>query len=175
MDGDLETVLAWRNAPEVRKHMYSQQVIALGDHQRWWAHVKDCQNSQYLIFEVEGVPTGLVNFTSIDAAQKTAIWGFYARPHAPKGTGSRLGFAALDFAFESLGLKALEGEVLAGNAASLAFHKKLGFREVAYLAAHKEIDGALQGVYRFAIEAAAWAKHRTKLLQQIESRYRDAP
>lgn len=173
-DRDLEMVLMWRNAPEVRKNMYSQQVIALRDHRRWWAQTKDSKNSQYLIFEAGGVPSGLVNFTYINKEKNSAYWGFYTRPYAPKGTGSRLGIAALDFAFKSLGLTALEGEVLANNAASRAFHKKLGFREVSYLATHKEIDGALQGVYRFTIEAAGWAKHRTNLLQEIESRYPDA-
>ncbi|MCF6305572.1 MAG: UDP-4-amino-4,6-dideoxy-N-acetyl-beta-L-altrosamine N-acetyltransferase [Rhodobacteraceae bacterium] len=173
LDRDLEMVMAWRNAPEVRKNMYTQQVITLAEHQHWWANIKEDQNSKYLIFEANGVPAGLVNFTDIDPVHKTAFWGFYTCPDAEKGTGTRLGTCALDFAFGALGLQLLTGEVLAGNAASLAFHKKLGFREAGRLAAHKEIDGAPMDVYRFELKAAAWGQTRSKLLIQIESRYRD--
>jgi len=157
-DHDLETVLAWRNAPEVRRHMYTQQEIALDDHRRWWASVKARESSRYLIFEAAGAPMGLVNFTEINPQEKSAIWGFYTRPKAPKGTGTRLGILALDYAFQTLKLAHLKGEVLASNAASLAFHKKLGFQQVAHLKAHKEIDGAPVDVYRFEIDSNTWRK-----------------
>ncbi len=155
---DLETVLAWRNAPEVRKHMYTQQEIALDDHRRWWASVKTRESSRYLIFEAAGVPMGLVNFTEINPQENTAVWGFYTCPQASKGIGTRLGLLALEHAFQNLNLTQLTGEVLTSNAASIAFHKKLGFQQVALLKAHKEIDGAVVDVYRFEIDSKAWRK-----------------
>ena len=164
-DSDLETVLAWRNAPEVRKHMYTQQEIALVDHQRWWASMKTNKKSQYLIFEAVGTAMGLVNFTGINPQKKSAVWGFYTSPKAPKGTGTRLGVSALDFAFHTLGLSRLTGEVLASNTASAAFHEKLGFQKVAHLPAHKEIDGVPVDVYRFEMDAAAWVRGRKTLLE----------
>ncbi len=157
-DDDLETVLAWRNAPEIRKHMYTRQEIALDDHRRWWAAEKARETSQYLIFEAAGVPMGLVNFTEINPQENTAIWGFYTRPKAPKGMGTRLGRLALAHAFQTLKLARLTGEVLTSNAASIAFHKKLGFQQVTLLKAHKEIDGAAVDVYRFEIDRNAWHK-----------------
>jgi len=55
-------------------------------------------------------------------------WGFYVAPDAAKGTGRALGVAALRYAFETLSLRKLCGEVIATNVRSLRFHEKLGFQ-----------------------------------------------
>ena len=172
-DSDLEMVLEWRNAPEVRSYMYTQQLISLEEHRQWWAKTKTDPSCHYLVFESGGTPMGVVNFTKISPTHKNAFWGFYAEPSAPKGTGARLGFCALEYAFQRLALSRLTGEVLADNAASLAFHKKLGFCKTGRLAAHKEIDGTQADVYRFAIDAAAWAQSRAAVLEQIKNGYRN--
>jgi RimJ/RimL family protein N-acetyltransferase len=57
-----------------------------------------------------------------------ADWGFYRAPEAPNGSGLRMGRAALDWAFETLSLHKLCGQVIADNPRSLAFHRKLGFQ-----------------------------------------------
>jgi UDP-4-amino-4,6-dideoxy-N-acetyl-beta-L-altrosamine N-acetyltransferase len=170
VDDDLERVLAWRNHPDVRHNMYSQQVISLESHQSWWAGTKALPSSQYLIFEVDSQPLAAVNFTEISPTDGTAFWGFYTGPEAPKGTGTKLGFAALDYGFSDLGLHKLCAEVLAYNAASLGFHRMLGFSEEGLFKAQKKVNGIYEDVHRLAIFTQDWAKARPKLHAKILGR-----
>ncbi len=170
LDRDLEMVMAWRNAPEVRKNMYTQQVITLAEHQRWWAKIKEDQNSKYLIFEVNDVPAGLVNFTDIDPVHKTAFWGFYTCPSAPRGTGSRMETLALDFAFGPLALNKLCCEVLAFNKAVISLHIKFGFSQEGIFKAHKMLNGMYENVHRLAIFAKDWAANRPEMLAKVSRR-----
>ena len=103
-DDDLELVLSWRNAPNVRKNMYSQDEIALSDHLRWWANINESPQDAYFVFEQDVEPLGVVSFTEIDLKNQSALWAFYASPSAPKGTGSPVAIACA-FAVAFLGGK----------------------------------------------------------------------
>jgi RimJ/RimL family protein N-acetyltransferase len=50
-------------------------------------------------------------------------------PSAPAGLGSAVLVQMITYAFETLGLEKINGEVIEGNAASLAVHRKLLFRD----------------------------------------------
>jgi len=169
-NNDLEMVLEWRNAPGVRKNMYTQGVISLAEHREWWAKTEGSKSDEYLIFEAEGAPRGVVSFMRIDTTHETADWGFYASPSAQKGTGSRMGFGALEYAFNHLCLNKICGEALAFNTGSLSLHKSLGFKEEGLFKAQKKIDGAFIDVYRLAIFAADWAQKRSQLLEKLSRR-----
>ena len=57
-------------------------------------------------------------------------WGFYLAPDCPRGQGhgGTLGQLALQYAFCRLNMHEVHGQVLPHNAASLALHRRLGFR-----------------------------------------------
>lgn len=127
-EDDLGLVLAWRNHPEIRRHMYHQHEIGAEEHRRWFAHCQAQSGRHLLLFEEDGQPLGFVNLAPSRFAG-CVDWGFYAAPMAPRGTGRRLGAAAMDFAFGQLGLHKVCGEALAGNERSLRLHEALGFRQ----------------------------------------------
>lgn len=128
VSADLVRVLAWRNHPEVRRYMYTQHEISLGEHTRWFERASQDPNRHLLIFESEGPPLGFINIHQI-APGGIADWGFYAAPDAPKGTGRQLGQAALQYAFSTAGLHKLCGQALSYNERSIRFHQKLGFQQ----------------------------------------------
>lgn len=125
---DLARVLAWRNAPQVRRYMYTQHEITLDEHQRWFASAQHDPRKHLLIFEFDKLPLGFVNFTEIEAGG-IADWGFYASPEAPRGSGRQLGLAALNHAFAELKLHKVCGKALAHNERSIRMHQSLGFRQ----------------------------------------------
>lgn len=125
-EDDLERVLGWRNHPDVRRFMYTQHEIKPSEHQRWFESSQRDPARDLLIFEQEAVPLGFVNITQV-VPEQIADWGFYLAPDAPRGTGQRLGEAALEFAFRSLELHKVCGQALEFNARSIRFHEKLGF------------------------------------------------
>lgn len=125
---DLERVLAWRNHPDVRRYMYTQDEISMDAHQRWFESAQQEPCKHLLIYELDNQPFGFVNFSKSIGSGR-ADWGFYAAPNAPKGTGRRLGQAALAYAFNNLELHKICGQALAYNERSIQFHKTLGFHQ----------------------------------------------
>ncbi|MBF0256934.1 MAG: UDP-4-amino-4,6-dideoxy-N-acetyl-beta-L-altrosamine N-acetyltransferase, partial [Gammaproteobacteria bacterium] len=125
---DLECILPWRNAPAVRRAMYSHHEISLDEHRAWFDRMRQDSSRRWYLYRDEiGAAQGVVYFTDIDTTQGTAFWGFYAAPEAPPGTGLRMELAALNFAFGELSLHKLSCEVLANNGAVANLHKKAGF------------------------------------------------
>jgi UDP-4-amino-4,6-dideoxy-N-acetyl-beta-L-altrosamine N-acetyltransferase len=157
-EADLAQVLEWRNAPSVRAMMYKHHPISLPEHLAWFARLQQDPTRAAWVFEAHGVPGGIVNFTRIDRAEAHAHWGFYVRPDAPRGYGTRLGRLALAQAFGPLALSKLCGEVLAWNQASLAFHLKLGFAQEDVLRAHHRDGEQFHDVHVFGLSRETWTR-----------------
>lgn len=125
---DLEQVLSWRNDVDVRRYMYTQHEISLEEHTRWFERATLDSSRHLLVFESSAVPVGFINIHKI-APGGIADWGFYAAPDAPKGTGRRLGEAALQYAFGQAGLHKICGQAIAYNERSIKFHLNQGFHQ----------------------------------------------
>lgn len=152
---DLEMVLAWRNAPEVRRYMYSQHEITLDEHRRWFERVSADPHRHLLIYEDGTSALGFVNIHQV-ASGGVADWGFYAAPDAPKGTGRSLGNIVLRHAFVDLGLHKLCGQALAFNERSIRFHRMLGFMQEGVLR-QQYFDGQhYHDVLCFGLLAQEW-------------------
>ena len=160
-EADLAMVLAWRNVPEVRAVMYTSREIAWDEHVAWFERLQHDPSKRTWIFEADGEPAGIVNLTRIDTASGDAHWGFYMRPGAAKGSGTRLARLALAQAFGPLALNRLIGEVLASNDASRRFHLKLGFEHQRTLNAHHRDGDTVHDVHVFCLTRAAWPQHRS--------------
>ena len=125
-DTDLRMVLEWRNHLDVQKFMYTSDEISYEDHKNWFANSIRNPLVHLLIFEKDAVSLGFVNICKHPSG-RTAEWGFYMAPKAPRGNGLLLGQTTLDYAFRNLKLHKLCGETFADNLASITFHEKLGF------------------------------------------------
>ncbi len=148
-------VLAWRNHPSVRGFMLTQHEITLEEHRKWFARVKLDETRQQLIVMDGMVPLGFVQFISVSQAG-IADWGFYVRPDAPKGSGTKLGQAALMHAFKVLGLHKVCGQAIESNAASIAFHQKMGFLEEGRLRDQQRMGDRYQTLVCFGLLAREW-------------------
>jgi UDP-4-amino-4,6-dideoxy-N-acetyl-beta-L-altrosamine N-acetyltransferase len=153
--GDLETVLSWRNHPKVRSYMFNQDVVGLVEHTEWFLRESLNSKKHILIFEENFIPLGFLNITQSLVA-KDGVWGLYAAPNAPLGTGSLLASEGLTYAFKILGLLKLTAEVIAFNDRSIRLHSKLGFRLERTLG-NQHFDGQKHhDVLCFALMATEW-------------------
>jgi UDP-4-amino-4,6-dideoxy-N-acetyl-beta-L-altrosamine N-acetyltransferase len=152
---DLKMVLAWRNHPEVRRYMFTQDEIKLDDHKKWYESTLGNSNKHLLVYEIENTPQGFVSF-SVTNDSKVADWGFYASPGAFKGIGTLLGKAALDYAFREIGLRKVCGQVLAFNQRSTGLHNKLGFEKEGVLREQHLVAGEYHSVFLFGLLASEW-------------------
>lgn len=171
VESDLATVLAWRNAPEVRKYMYTHHEISEAEHLAWFGRLQNDPASLWLIYlSDEGQANGVVYFTQYDALARTAFWGFYSAPDSLPGTGTRLGLAALDYAFFELNLHKLNAEATAVNEPSRRLQTKLGFKEEG-LFRDFYYNGVLYlDVVRFGILSSEWVCHKEIIQAGISRR-----
>ena len=154
-EGDLEAVLAWRNHPDVRRFMHNQYEISLDEHRGWFSRCAEDPTRALLIAEAETGLLGFVQFSGVHG-DGVADWGFFAAPGSPRGTGRRLGGAALEYGFSELGLHKICGQVLDFNTASLRMHQALAFREEGRLREHSPIDDTYHDLVCFGLLAREW-------------------
>lgn len=176
----LEFILPWRNAPAVRRAMYSHHEISLEEHLAWFERVKGDNTKQWYVYQDEaGEPQGVVYFTDINQEQRTAFWGFYARPEAASGTGLIILMEALDFAFASMGLHKVNAEVLNDNPRSVYLHNKVGFIEEGRFREQHLVGNERIDIVRLGLLYSEWFAHREKLERRIsqllEIKYKSPP
>jgi len=149
---DLQQIWAWRNSERIRNAMIGNHVISWEEHCHWFDKQQRDETSTYFVYEQEGRPVGVVNFTHIHREHLTCYWGFYlGEDGLPKGTGTMMGKLALQYAFEHLGIRKVCAEVLGDNIASKNFHIKLGFRQEGVLKEHIWKKGAFIDLVCFAL------------------------
>jgi UDP-4-amino-4,6-dideoxy-N-acetyl-beta-L-altrosamine N-acetyltransferase len=167
-DDEIELMRAWRNAPSVRQNMYTRHEIGPEEHREWWERTRTSQAHRYFMYEYQGAPSGIVAFTGIDQVNVNSYWAFYARPDAAKGTGSRMEFLALDYAFGPLGVHKLACEVLAFNTAVIALHKKFGFSVEGVLRQHHNVGDGFVDIYSLGILVDEWRNYRPTMVEKLE-------
>jgi UDP-4-amino-4,6-dideoxy-N-acetyl-beta-L-altrosamine N-acetyltransferase len=149
---DLHQLLGWRNHPDVRSFMFTSREIPWEEHVAWFERCEAETKRHLLMFEAEGVPSGFVNLHEVRAGG-ISDWGFFVAPGSPRGTGTRLGKAALNYAFHICGLHKVCGQALAYNDRSITFHRRLGFKEEGMLRDQFFDGGAYIDVVTFGLLA----------------------
>lgn len=161
-------MLSWRNAPNVRANMYTRHEISIEEHLAWWSRVQPRTDQKYFMYEVGGAPSGIVGFMGIDTESRNSSWAFYASSEAPKGSGSKMEFLALEYAFHQLNLNKLHCEVLAFNSPVIKLHQKFGFTVEGILREQHKVDEVFVDVYRLGLLAREWEEHRVVMHDKIE-------
>ena len=152
---DLEMVLSWRNAPEVRRYMFTQHRITIEEHRCWYKNALQDKARSLMIFERDCLAQGFVQFGNLNA-NAIANWGFYIAPDAPRGTGKLLGYSALAYGFQRAFLHKVCGQALDFNKRSIKFHQQLGFQQEGVLR-EQHFDGkSYHAVICFGLLRSEW-------------------
>lgn len=164
---ELEKMLSWRNAPSVRANMYTRHEISLEEHRAWWDRIQSSTDHKYFMYEFESTPLGIVSFNGIDQANQTSSWAFYASPEAPKGTGSKMEYLAVDHAFRVIQLHKLTCEVLAFNTPVIRLHEKFGFKVEGIFREQHKIENVFVDIYRLGILSSDWTPRRDQIFNRL--------
>ncbi|CAM4389563.1 UDP-4-amino-4,6-dideoxy-N-acetyl-beta-L-altrosamine N-acetyltransferase [Paenibacillus alkaliterrae] len=156
-ESNLELVLNWRNQEHIRNVMYHDEVITLEQHQKWFNKLKQNDRTLVKVFALDDRLLGVVNFTEIDYKNEKCSWGFYiGEKGAPKGSGTILGFLALQFIFEQVQVRKVCAEIISHNEKSIYFHRKLGFQEEGILKEHVRKNDEYLDVILMALFYQQW-------------------
>jgi UDP-4-amino-4,6-dideoxy-N-acetyl-beta-L-altrosamine N-acetyltransferase len=164
---ELDLMLKWRNSPSVRANMYTRHEISLAEHLAWWSRIQASADNQYLMYEYQSAPLGIVAFNGINGIDHNASWAFYASPEAPMGTGSKMEYLALEHAFGVIRLHKLCCEVLAFNAPVIKLHEKFGFKVECIFRDQHTMENSKVDVYRLGMLALEWHQLRGAMLNRL--------
>ncbi len=156
---DLEMILSWRNAPEVRKNMYTSHVISPDEHVNWWKKMQADKSARLFVLEEGGDPLGFVSFTKYTGPDGAVTWAFYSGSNSRRGIGSMMEQAALEFAFDELEVYRLECEVLSFNRPVVDFHVKHGFEIEGVSRNAYQREGERFSIYHLALTRDKWQRH----------------
>jgi len=148
--------------------MYSRHIISVNEHKDWWEKSKESKSEIYLIYEYQGSPEGFVSFSAIDYTNKHCSWAFYSSPFSKVGSGFKIEFLALDYAFSNLKVNKLYCEVLEFNKAVIKLHKKFGFKIDGILKEHHKYNESLIDVYSLSILKSEWLNYRDVISKRID-------
>jgi len=163
---DLERVLAWRNSDQVRSYMYHDDLISWAAHERWFNRVAEDARYDYQLFCYQTSPIGLTSASQIDRDAGTCFWGLYiGEQDAPPGSGSWLGYYAMNHMFDALAMRKVICEVLAFNKRAIRLYEKLGFEQEGCFRRHVLKNGRYEDVVSMALFVENWQKTK-KLLER---------
>ena len=126
-----EMVLNWRNHENIRKWMYSDNSISLGEHINFINKLTGNTDDFYWVVKnKEGTYFGTIYLNRTDFKNKHAYMGIYSNPYNEiKNKGYLLIQCIKKLAFEVAELHTLKLEVIDTNQKAINFYKKSGFNE----------------------------------------------
>lgn len=151
--------------------MYNDQIITEKQHHQWFKNVSSSKTERYFIFSIDHTDTGFVSFKDVDHHHHHCHWGFYiGEVQSPKGSGSVMGFLALEWAFQQLEVEKVYGEVLSNNEKSLSYHQSLGFRKEGHFRNHIVRNNKYLDVIRYGLLKEEWIAEKPKVLKTLAER-----
>lgn len=155
-EGDLDTVLRWRNSEHVRRVMFSDHKIESDEHRRWFDGLKDRPDYKFFIIcdDASQQPVGIINWTidrekkSCEASVACEI-GIYIGEEEMQGKGHAGDAIEVVVAhlFEKEGVSEIITQAFAFNPQAVRFYEKHGFRADESLTWQYEKGGKMENVF----------------------------
>jgi len=161
---DAPQILHWRNQKRIRENMYTDHIITFEEHMDWIERALHDPCGHYLIFMWRGRMAGFVSITNVDKLQSRASWAFYlGETDLPKGSGVAMEYLALEYAFETIGLRKLSCEVFSFNTTVIKLHDRFGFQQEALYKDHALKNGKFVDVVGLAMFQNAWLENKNRM------------
>ncbi|AXH98454.1 UDP-4-amino-4,6-dideoxy-N-acetyl-beta-L-altrosamine N-acetyltransferase [Sporosarcina sp. PTS2304] len=155
-DSHLQQILDWRTSDAVTRYMYTDIDYSLENQKKWFASIQADETGRYWLMEHRGELVGFISITDIDWRHKRGFWNFYIGNPKYAMIAGLLGAYMYNYAFYTLGLEKLCGEVLDRNEGVRALHQKLGAREVGVLEHHILKHETWHDVHLFEMTKKRW-------------------
>lgn len=124
---DLATTLEWRNDPVVLASAKTSNPISMAEHEAMYKY----NNSIKLVFELDDVPVGYVQFNRDSDYRRSSEWSFHVAPEwRGKGLSQIMLKCALYYVKTKENFTEINAFVKKDNLISVKLHEKLGFCRV---------------------------------------------
>ncbi len=119
-------VLNWRNHPDIRKWMYTQDEISLENHLNFIESLKTREDKLYFVVKKDENYIGVIDFYNFK--NDSCEFGLYSNPDM-FGVGKIMMSEIIDYVFNTLNSNLLIAEVFADNERAIHLYKKFNFKE----------------------------------------------
>lgn len=149
---DLETIVMWRNDPEILKWLFSYLPLSMSKQRMWYKTYVEDDAQQIFVIEVEKTAVGTVGLDHIDYRNQRAELGILIDKNwQKKGIGRETLNLLIEFAWNEMNLRKIKALVLAENAAAVKLYKSCGFVEEGVLKEEVYKNGEFKNVIVMAL------------------------
>lgn len=120
-------VLSWRNNPNIKKWMYTNDDITLDNHLKFIDSLKENDLKKYFLVMNNEQYIGVIDFT--DISEKSLKMGLYSNPDL-KGMGRILLEIIVEYSFNVLNTDKIIAEVFSNNTQAYALYEAFKFKKV---------------------------------------------
>ncbi len=120
-------VLSWRNNPDIKKWMYTQDDIKEEDHLNFIDSLRTREDKKYFLVRKGETEIGVIDFNDIQ--KDSCIMGIYSNPNI-SGVGKLLIEEIINYGFNILKVEKIFSEVFKKNERGINLYKKYGFKEI---------------------------------------------
>lgn len=163
-------VLEYRNLPEIRKNMLTQEIITKDNHFKFINGLKSDREKEYYAVVFNEQLIGSVYLTDIN--KHSAYWGFYLGEKPVLGIGSIIEYFFIEFIFNLYNISHLSCEVFDSNKGVIKLHRRFGFEIERLIKNYAFINNITVNAVQMGLEKTKWknfykCKVRTLLNKQM--------
>lgn len=168
--GDAEITLKWRLSDRARLLNKGAQTV---DQQKNWIDTREKAGDLNFIIEYQQAPVGMIALHDISAAHRNAVIGRLLIGEQDTVGNAPVAFEAelliLDYAFKTLGLHKIHGDIREDNKGVIRLRSYLGYHQDGVLRDYLcDDDRYINGILVSILEAEYWQVCRPKLVGMIE-------
>ena len=160
-------VLGYRNMPEIRKNMLTQEIITRENHFQFIRNLNEDSSKRYFGVLYCNSVIGAVSLVDIDEQKKSASWGFYIGEKPIKGIGSIVEYLFIEFVFNILNFNHLFCEVFEENVSVIKLHRRFGFSQNKKLYDYARINNTIHNGIQMGLEKTTWDNSYKDKIQTI--------
>lgn len=131
-EGDLPSLMAWRNRPDVWGHFYNKFPLSLWGQRKWFEQIQQSYEKKFFIICLceDDRPIGTIALNNLDFANQSLEVGNVLVGDSDsqgKGLGKEALTILLDFCFSELNMNRVFLHVFRENASAVCVYEKCGF------------------------------------------------
>ena len=151
---DTENVVKWRNSPNVKKNLYSQENITAEQHAGYFKKYVETGKIKQFIIVADGVDCGTAFLKNIDIDKKEAEFGIFIGEDEYRGKGLSpiVAKKVAAFGFNDLCLKKIYLTVFEDNIAAIKGYIRAGFKQTGKIENGYCRDGVFYNIIEMEIE-----------------------
>jgi UDP-4-amino-4,6-dideoxy-N-acetyl-beta-L-altrosamine N-acetyltransferase len=161
-ENDLENIMRWRMDADITRYMNTNPKLTLEGQKKWFEAISADSDVFYRMIEVDGVPSGVINLTKLNAEDGNIGWAYYVGEKKQRSMKLALALEMnmYDYVFDTLRKNAVYSDVFTLNQGVIALHKLCGCEVVEEKKAHVCKEGIYYDVTFMRMTADNWKNIR---------------